>query len=126
MPTRKRRGARKNDRGSNRSTTEIARSLVRDELISRGAKTVEEEQQGRSVRFRVWSAQTHHQFRIRVRARTSGDWHASLAERDPPRAVDGLETFWVFTDLSKPESPGFFIVPEWWMRRDIHHITKAI
>ena len=70
---------------------------------------------------RAWNSHSNNQFRVRVRARTSGDWHASLAERDPSIAVDGLETFWVFVDLSNADSPSFFVVPEWWMRRDIHH-----
>jgi hypothetical protein len=82
---------------------------------------VDEELHGRSASFRVWNESGDHQVRLRVRTRKSGDWHASLAERDPRRDERGVETFWVFVDLSVEDKARYFIVPEWWMRRDIHH-----
>src|SRR4051794_27515033 len=108
------------------SITDTAREFVRQELEKRGSAKIEEERQGRSVRFRVWNASADHQVRIRVRARTTGSWHASLAERDPSRDEQGIETFWVFVDLTPDNRPRFFVVPESWMPRDIHIITKAI
>ena len=105
------------------STAELGRALVRAELLARGAQKVEEEQHGRSIRLRVSTDGGRHQVRVRVKARgrRSRDWQARLADRDPPRTVDALETFWVFVDLATADSPTFFVVPDWWMRRDIQH-----
>jgi hypothetical protein len=111
----------KRQRTSKKSITIQARKLVRLELIARGASRVDEEKHGRSTRLRAWNSVGDRQFLVRVRARKSGDWHASLTERDPGPTVQALAAFWVFVDLSVARSPVFFIVPEWWMRRDIHH-----
>ena len=68
--------------------------------------------------------------RIQVKTKRGGrNWHASTKAGQPSSApVDsGDETsYWVLVDLGgRDESPRYWIVPEWWMRNDIHEAHQA-
>lgn len=59
---------------------------------------------------------------IQVKTKTSGTWHAStlrgkLGDEDPDEM-----RFWILVDIGRdPElPPGYWIVPESWMRNHIH------
>jgi hypothetical protein len=63
--------------------------------------------------------------RIQVKTKRGGrTWHAStLAGRPstPPAHPCDETSFWVLVDLGgRDTSPRYWIVPEWWMRNDIH------
>ena len=58
---------------------------------------------------------------IQVKTKRSGTWHASIDEGRPcePRVPE--TAFWVFIDIgSSKKHPEFWIVPDWWIRNNIH------
>lgn len=57
---------------------------------------------------------------LRVKTRTSGTWQGSVRDGDPSPGMASPEVFWVFVGIERGGPPGFFIVPDQWMRRDIY------
>jgi hypothetical protein len=58
---------------------------------------------------------------IRVKTRRRGSWHSDIRRGEPLDAAEVNDRFWVFVDLRKPpEGPGFYIVPDRWMRNNIY------
>lgn len=57
---------------------------------------------------------------IQVKAKKGGrTWQTSITrgrQRDPE---DEPSRFWVMVDLM-PESPAYYVIPEWWIQNDIH------
>ena len=62
---------------------------------------------------------------IQVKTRSKGNaWQGSITEGKrsrPPRDPLAETVFWVFVDLGQVgEAPHYWIVPDWWIRNDIH------
>ena len=58
---------------------------------------------------------------IQVKTRRVGTWHTSGEEgRHPPKA----RHFWLFVELNTGGSPGYYIVPDRWMRADIRRLYE--
>jgi hypothetical protein len=100
------------------STAERGRRLVRTELQERGVSaTVSRE--GHLTLLVISSPVDGHRIRLRVKTRTSGTWQGSIRDADPDPTPSHPPTYWIFVELERGGRPGFFVVPDPWMRRDI-------
>jgi hypothetical protein len=110
------------------SNLQVARAgqfLVAAELSLLGAADVSFVEERRRKELHATSADGR-TIEIKVKTKRSGDWQPSLREAEPQPAATENERFWIFVDLSKPEArPGFFVVPEPWMQRDIREVHQA-
>lgn len=99
------------------------RMLVAGEVVTRGAKGVEEFRTGRRRVIRGTTPKGRF-FELIVKVRRRGDWQGSTADGDPSMA--STSTFWVFVDLSSDtEGPRFFVAPDHWVRSDIEQDHAA-
>jgi hypothetical protein len=98
---------------------EQGRRAVAEELKRRGAN-IRETRRGNVSLLEVRSPTPRSRRLIRVKTRTSGTWQGSTTDADPAASPTVPETYWVFVDLEHASAPVFFIVPDQWMRRDIH------
>lgn len=92
-----------------------------DELRRRGAVDLSERQHGNVFEI-VASSAGSREVSLRVKTKASGDWQTST-KLGEARHEDPNETrFWVLVDRGVAEgtAPGYFIVPDWWMRNYIH------
>lgn len=106
--------------GDNQSTAERGRRLVADALRERGAQ-VTEVRHGNIVYLEARNPAGIARVRIRVKTRTGGTWQGSINDGHPDPSDSQPKTFWVFVDISRSVArPGFYVVPDSWMRRDIH------
>jgi hypothetical protein len=99
----------------------LSRLLVAGELVTRGARCVEEftAQHRRMLRARNASGEL---VELIVKARRAGTWQASTNDGNPGKASPSV--FWIFVDLEGgAEAPRYFIAPDVWVRKDIeaHH-----
>jgi hypothetical protein len=67
---------------------------------------------------------------IQVKTKRSGrSWQSSIGgskPMDPPATALDETVFWAFVDLGDlVASPRYWIVPDWWIRNDIHKTHKA-
>lgn len=106
------------------STAEKGRRAVADALRDRGAE-VGELRRGNLHLLEIRHPRTGGRVQLRVKTRTSGTWQGSIREADPDPAPSLPEAFWVFADLEDVQRPQFFIVPDAWMRQDIHREHHA-
>lgn len=106
----------------NTKVADDGRNYVEKELSKRGAnvRTVVDK---RKTYLQVSGQDQAHVIQIRVKTkRGKGNWHSKTSEG---RAVEKLpeneSSFWVFVNLNDYNSPPqFWIVPDSWMRNDIH------
>jgi hypothetical protein len=108
----------------NQSTAERGRRLAAQALQDRGAR-VTEKRQGNKVFLEVRGSDPSARILVRVKTRTGGTWQGSIRDGDPDPAPSRPPVFWVFVDLESAGSPRFFIVPDDWMRRNIHDAHQA-
>lgn len=63
---------------------------------------------------------------IQVKTRRSGTWQTSSDEGKQCASRADETHFWIFVDLEKTEAPPlYYIVPDWWIRNDIHEVHKS-
>lgn len=105
--------------GDNQRVAERARALVEERLREIGATTVKRSSIGRRKFLLVTGLDSSRSIAVFVKAKTSGDWQASIRDVEPERVPRGLQAFWVFVDIGKARDPSFFVVPDDSMRRDI-------
>jgi hypothetical protein len=98
---------------------EQGRRAVSEELQRRGA-VIREAKRGNVSLLEIRSPDPSARRLLRVKTRTSGTWQGSMADADPAARSTLPETYRVFVDLEDSSAPMFFIVPDQWMRRDIH------
>jgi hypothetical protein len=103
----------------------LGRKLVSGELVTRGARCVEEFT-GLNRRMIRGRSQTGKQFDLIVKVRRSGTWQVSVTDGDPSKSA--ANTYWVFVDVESGHvRPKFFIVTDIWVREDIlHHHTEYL
>lgn len=101
----------------NASTAVRARTAATEELTRRGFRAVEETTAFHRRVIRGRSADGVGVLFI-IKGRTSGTWQGTTRDGDPEPRARG-RVFWLFVDL-EPKSPEFYVVPDIWMRRDIH------
>ncbi len=59
---------------------------------------------------------------IQVKTRRSGTWQTSIDEGKKCERCYNETNFWVLVDLKNPD---YYVVPDWWMRNDIHEVHQA-
>ena len=64
---------------------------------------------------------------LQVKTKRSGTWQASTRSGIPREAVPEEQRFWVFVDIHKDPSayPSYYVVPEWWIQKDIYSAHQA-
>jgi hypothetical protein len=63
---------------------------------------------------------------IQVKTRRSGTWQTSIDQGKKCTPFADETHFWIFVDLEDTDaSPLYYIVPDWWMRNDIHEVHQA-
>ena len=63
---------------------------------------------------------------IQVKTRRKGTWHSNNKEGKKSNRKPNETKFWIFVDIEKDEKPPiFYIVPDWWIRNDIHEKCVA-
>ncbi len=63
---------------------------------------------------------------IQVKTRRTGTWHSSNDEGQKLNRRPNETKFWMFVDIDKMgEPPVYYIVPDWWIRNDIHEKHQA-
>ena len=101
----------------NPGTAVLGRGIAAKRLTSEGVRNVREatDFNRRVLRGRTPSGR---ELTFIVKSRTSGTWQGTINDgyARPPRRSGVL---WIFVDL-EPIPPEFYLVPDDWMRRDIH------
>lgn len=64
---------------------------------------------------------------IQVKTKRGGrTWHSSTKGSEPVAQPAGETVFWIFVDLGDLDAwPRYWIVPDWWLRNDIHEAHEA-
>jgi hypothetical protein len=63
---------------------------------------------------------------IQVKTRRKGTWHSNNKEGKKSNRKPNETKFWIFVDIERNEEPPiFYIVPDWWIRNDIHEKCVA-
>ena len=107
-------------RSDNQGTAALGRRHVAEAIRSRGAE-ITPIRVGQLVLLEMRNPATCQLIHLRVKTRNSGTWQGSIGDGDPAPQTTHPEVYWVFVDLSgSTERPDYYIVPDGWMRRDIH------
>jgi Holliday junction resolvase-like predicted endonuclease len=61
---------------------------------------------------------------IQVKTRRAGTWQTTIDKGKLAKKKDDETHFWVFVNL-EPKLPEYYIVPEWWIQRDIYNTHHA-
>jgi len=63
---------------------------------------------------------------LQVKTRRAGSWQTSIDEGERCRRSQNETHFWVLVDLiAPPGPPQYYIVPGWWIRRNIYETHRA-
>ncbi|RMD60010.1 hypothetical protein D6833_10575 [Candidatus Parcubacteria bacterium] len=63
---------------------------------------------------------------IQVKTKRGKTWHSSIVDSQPMDPKADESSFWVFVDLGDMStSPRYWVVPDWWIRDDIHKAHQA-
>ena len=108
---------------NNHELNREGRQKVEAELLKRGAATVTTTSRGRRRTYLLATNSNHTRtVELRIKARRKGSWHATTDDAKPaarpPRSED-IKSYWVLVHFS--DAPRYWIVPDWWIRNDIHH-----
>jgi len=107
---------------TNQETAEKGRRSVANELQRRGAVDVTHYKQGWQIELRASDVGRTRTVTIRVKTKTRGNWHASVAEGASAGERSDNERFWVLVDLGpRGGGPPKYFVMEGWIRG---HIRK--
>ena len=107
----------------NQKTAREGRAAVAAEMIRGGAIKLEVVTAHGAKVLRVTNA-AGHQVHLHVKSRRSGTWQGSTTAGNANPVRLDPPTFWVFVDLAS-EPVRFFVVPDRWMRRNIHEVHEA-
>jgi hypothetical protein len=98
------------------------RRKVEAELLRRGAASVTSTSRGtRRIYLVATNTSSSRAVQLRVKTKQKGSWHSTTDEAkqgNAPVNSEEVKNFWVFVDLA--DQPKYWIVPEWWIRSDIH------
>jgi hypothetical protein len=112
-------------RGSrNQQTARAGEYFVAAEINHRGANAVTLTGNVPHIDVLAWNDQGDRRVNIQVKTRRSGSWHTSVRQGSRTEEKNDETTFWIFVDLSK-QSPEYCVVPDWWIRNDIHQAHEA-
>ncbi len=98
-------------------TNRSGRNLVENELIMRGAGSVQTVGT-QQIRLRATSQDGSRTVIIKVKTKRKGNWHTSANEGIVVNTTaENEEQFWVFVEFD--DEPKFWIVPDRWIRSNI-------
>jgi hypothetical protein len=92
---------------------------VAEELGHRGV-TAAEVQRGNVTLLEILRPGDNRRVHLRVRTRTGGSWQGSIRDGNPDPPPPHPDTYWVFVSLNAALPSDFFVVPDQWIRKDIH------
>ena len=110
---------------SNQQVARAGEHFVAAELNKRGAYAVTFAGNMPKIDLLACNSDQSRTVQIQVKTKKGGlSWHASIVDcmamEEPPNPLDVIK-FWVFVDLGAYNAaPRYWIVPDWWMRDDIH------
>jgi hypothetical protein len=110
---------------SNHQVASEGRSLVESELRKRGVRSITSEGT-QKIYLQASNLNISRTVRIRVKTKRKGSWHSKIDEAEATQAPQNLKDvkqFWVFVNLG--DVPGYWVVPEWWIRNDIYEAHQA-
>lgn len=99
-----------------------ARVLVRRWLDEHGWTIVEQRDGG--ITYLQATSRSGRNIQVRIKARTSGTWQATVGSGQQLGGGSGVQTFWVFVDLGAAPV-AFYVAPDAWVRRDIRKAHEA-
>ena len=107
-------------------TARAGEHFVAAELNRRGAYAVTFAGNMPKIDVMATNSRGSRTVRIQVKTRRSGSWHARTFHGERCKKNPNETEFWIFVDISKAQNPpGYYVVPAWWMRNDIHKADKA-
>ncbi len=120
-PGRRKRGAR------NQLTARSGEYFVAAELHKRGAFAAPFAGDMPEIDLIACNPDRSRTVHVQVKTKRGGSkWQGSIEGCGPMRRRRNETNFWVFVSLGKTgESPRYWIVPDWWMRNDIHRAHQA-
>jgi hypothetical protein len=111
-------------RPNNHQINRAGRHLVAAQLYLRGAKNVVVGVKRSEPDVRASDPSNTRQVTLKVKAKTAGDWQASIDSGVPRQEVEHPTEFWVLVDLSNPVS-AWFVMPAWWIENNIFEVHRA-
>lgn len=100
------------------------RRRVEAELLQRGAASVTSSGTRKACLYATNSSHSR-TIDVLVKTKQKGNWHTKApeaVETTTPPDSSIVSKFWVFVDFSG--APQYWIVPDWWIRNDIHIAHK--
>ena len=110
---------------SNQQVARAGEHFLAAELNKRGAYAVTFAGNMPKIDLLACNSDQSRTVQIQVKTKKGGQsWHSSIVDctamEEPPNLLDVIK-FWVFVDLGEYNAaPRYWIVPDWWMRDDIH------
>ena len=99
-------------------TNRLARELVENALLERGAGSLHTSENGKKLLVAM-SMDNKRTVTIQVKAKNKGNWHTSTNEGRPAQTIPTAEDkFWIFVQLGT--QPRYWIVPDWWIREILY------
>jgi hypothetical protein len=99
------------------------RRKLEAELLRRGAASVTSTSRGTRRTYLLATNSSHSRtVELRIKTKQKGSWHTTTDEAKPANASldsEDAKKFWVFVDFAC--EPRYWIVPDWWIRNDIHN-----
>ncbi len=112
--------------GRNQQTARAGEYYVAAELNRRGAYAVTFAGNMPKIDILASDAKQNRTVSVQVKTRRSGTWQCSTTDGEKCKRNNNETAFWIFVDLSKDKNPpDFYVVPDWWMRNNIHETHKA-
>lgn len=102
----------------NQQAARAGEYYIAAEINRRGANAVTLTGNAPQIDVLAWDNTGKRRINIQVKTRRAGSWPTSIREGRVSEEPDDESTFWIFVDLSGPR-PGYFVVPDWWIRNDI-------
>lgn len=110
----------------NQQTARAGEYFVAAELSRRGAYAVTFAGNMPRIDVLASNLDISRTVRLQVKTRKAGSWQTSIDEGRRCRRTQNNTEFWVFVDLvDPPSSPDYYVVPAWWIRRNIFQAHQA-
>jgi hypothetical protein len=81
--------------------------------------------QGNLIFLEIRSPIDGRRIHLRVKTRTSGTWQGSIRDADEDARPPHPSAYWIFVEVENGSPPGFFIVPDGWMSKNINDVHQA-
>lgn len=109
---------------SNHEINREGRKVVEAELLKRGASSVTAHGT-RTVHLYATNSDNSRTVELRVKVKRKCNWHTRIEEGkviDRPPVPKDVKSYWILLDVGG--QPRYWIVPEWWIRNNIHETHR--